>query len=327
MKPQLTILFTSAGRRVELLNCFRESAGAIGVDLRVLAADAVPHLSAACRAADAAHAVPRCTEPAYIPRLREICAANRVDLLVPTIDTELRPLAAAREQFAAIGTWVAVSDEATVAMARDKLRTAEFLSRHGIPSPVSVPLGELLARPEALRFPVILKHIDGSSSVGLESADTIEEVCELGLDVARYMAQEKWRGDEYTVNMFFNRDGVCRAVVPHHRMEVRTGEVSKGRTVRHPLLADFARQLAVSLPGARGAICFQAILAPEGGVVFEINARFGGGYPLTHRAGAPFARWMLEEAAELRSTAADDWQENLTMLRYDAAVFIPGGTA
>ena len=58
-------------------------------------------------------------------------------------------------------------------------------------------------------------------------------------------------------------------------------------------------------------------------MVFEINARFGGGFPLTHRAGARFTRWLLEEAAGLLSTAHNDWQEGVTMLRYDAAVFVP----
>ena len=59
--------------------------------------------------------------------------------------------------------------------------------------------------------------------------------------------------------------------------------------------------------------------------VFEINARFGGGYPLAHRAGAPFSRWLLEEAAGRPGSAHNDWEEGVTMLRYDAAMFVPPG--
>jgi carbamoyl-phosphate synthase large subunit len=56
--------------------------------------------------------------------------------------------------------------------------------------------------------------------------------------------------------------------------------------------------------------------------ILEINARFGGGYPLAHRAGAPFTQWLLEEATDRSSSAHDDWRPGVTMLRYDEAIFI-----
>ena len=57
--------------------------------------------------------------------------------------------------------------------------------------------------------------------------------------------------------------------------------------------------------------------------VIEVNARFGGGFPLAREAGADFPRWLVEEVAGLPSTAREDgWQDGLVMLRYDAAVFV-----
>ena len=68
--------------------------------------------------------------------------------------------------------------------------------------------------------------------------------------------------------------------------------------------------------------CFQVIFdAARGPQIIEINARFGGGYPLADRAGGTFARWLLEECADLPSSAHNEWREGVTMLRYDAAVF------
>ena len=143
-----------------------------------------------------------------------------------------------------------------------------------------------------------------------------------------YVAQEYLRGREYTVNIFFDRSGVLRAAVPHLRYETRAGEVSKGITEREPTLVNLAWKLGAILEGASGPLCFQAIITEEGRVgVFEINARFGGGYPLAHQAGATFAKWLLEEAAGLPSSANDRWEEGLTMLRYSASFFrksIPG---
>ena len=57
--------------------------------------------------------------------------------------------------------------------------------------------------------------------------------------------------------------------------------------------------------------------------MIEINARFGGGFPLSLEAGADFPRWMLEELLGLPSTASRDrWRPGMVMLRYDAAVFV-----
>src|SRR3546814_1829214 len=81
--------------------------------------------------------------------------------------------------------------------------------------------------------------------------------------------------------MFFDRSGGLRAAIPHERVQVRAGEVEKGITRRVPRLEALARRIAAILPAPSGALCFQAIVAPDGEAsVFEINARFGGGYPL-----------------------------------------------
>lgn len=319
---KLTVLFSSAGRRVELMQCFRADAKELGLDLRVLAVDLNPAMSPACQVADKSIAVARCTETAFIPQLLEVCAAEKVSLVIPTIDTELETLAINAGRFGELNTRVAVSSAEVVRLARNKIETIRFFARHGIPTPRTAPLDGLLSRPADWRWPVVLKPIDGSSSIGVHTVETLESARALAIDRARYLAQEKWQGCEHTVNVFFDREGRLRCAVPHLRCEIRAGEVSKGITGRHPALMAAAARLGEVLPGARAALCFQAIVTPQGeAAVFEINARFGGGYPLAHRAGANFSKWLLEETAGLPCSAHDRWQEHVVMLRYDAAVF------
>lgn len=197
-----------------------------------------------------------------------------------------------------------------------------MLAAAGVPTPVTAALLDVLDGRAAVPFPAVLKRLDGSRSVGLCFADDIESARALRLDARAYVAQERCLGPEYTVNCFVDQAGVLRAAVPHRRIEVRDGEVSKAVTERRADLNSIAHQIVAAIPGLRGPFCFQAILTDEGPKVFEINARFGGGYPLAHAAGATFGKWLIEEALGLPCTANDEWQDGLLMLRYDAAVFV-----
>lgn len=317
----VTILFSSAGRRNQLMDCFRADAAALAMPLRVLAGDARPELSSACQAADATFRLPRCTTPDYVPTLLEICRRERVGLFVPTIDTELLVLAEHRDEFAAIGTCVVVSAPSFVAIARDKSETMRFLAGTGVNVPRTCSLAEFRDNPKGLCGPVIAKPLGGSSSVGLVRGRSVADFA--ALPDAGYMVQELWEGREYTVNLFFDRKGQLRCAVPHLRIETRSGEVSKGRTERVTPLLEAAQRIAAARNDIRGPICFQAIVNDAGDyAAFEINARFGGGYPLAHRAGGCFSRWLLEELSAGCCTADGIWREGVTMLRYDAAVFL-----
>lgn len=323
MLQPLNMLVTSAGRRNHLIRCFREDAARIGLTLRVIAVDMQPDLSPACHAADASHAVPPCADADYIPSLHDICRREGVKLLVPTIDTELGVLSVHRDEFAVAGVHVAVSAPAVVRLAANKLDTARVLTNAGVMTPVTLTLEEFQANPARLRWPLIAKPVSGSASVGILRPKCQNELLRLTAD--GYIVQECLAGAEFTVNVFFDADGALQCAVPHRRIEVRAGEVSKGRTERVPALLEAAAKLAAVLPGVRGPLCFQAAVQESGEYgVFEINARFGGGYPLAHRAGARFSQWLLEESVGRPSSACDDWRSGVTMLRYDEAVFIDG---
>lgn len=316
----LRILFTSAGRRVELLRCFRAAAEALGISLGIIATDVSPGLSAACHEADEALRTPNSIDPDFGKSVLDICRRGGVCLVVPTIDHDLLPLSRMRASFDEVGTELAVSSPAVVEIARDKLKSAEFLTAHGIRAPATARLGEAVETRWA--WPVLAKPQHGSASRAIQRIDCAERLRELRADEP-FVIQEMLKAPEFTVNMFFDRTGKLISAVPHERLQVRAGEVEKGITRRRADLIEIARKMASALPGPRGALCFQAMTAADGAPsVIEINTRFGGGYPLADRAGAPFARWLLEEALGRTVTASDDWKEGVLMLRYDAAVFL-----
>jgi len=316
----LSVLFTSAGRRVELINCFMRAGEQLGIPITTHACDLRPELSAACQFASTSFAVPRCDEPNYVDTLLDYCARQKIDLIVPTIDPELYPLALARERFEAVGTKVHVSGPRTIEIVQDKAMTCDVLAQHGVPVPRTGRAEDVRLHPDGWEWPAFIKPSGGSASRGigiLQGPDAIASAYDEPMIV-----QQLLEGDEYTINVFVDPDGTLRTAIPHRRLSVRAGEVEKGVTVRRADIEVIAENLVRALPDAEGVMCFQLIDDKRHGPrVFEINARFGGGYPLADRAGGRFAERLLAQVAGLPEIAQGDWQEGLTMLRYDAAVF------
>ena len=69
--------------------------------------------------------------------------------------------------------------------------------------------------------------------------------------------------------------------------------------------------------GAVGPLTLQAFLTPDGPVLSEINARFGGGFPLGLAAGADYPRWLLAMVAgETLEPRLGAYESGLFMTRY-----------
>lgn len=330
------ILISSVGRRTQLIGCVRESLRALNLAGPVLGVDC-SRTAPGAYLVDQFFIVPPCDHSEFLPRVLTICQENKVAVLIPTIDPELSLYAAHRNDFAAIGTTVAVSSPETIAICGDKVKTHHWLVENELPTgrqttPESVlrdghghGQGYGLGQEQGFRFPLMVKPRRGSASVGCARVASREMLRALSEESTDLLVEEMALGNEHTINVLVDQRGRCLCAVPHIRLEVRAGEVSKGTTVKHKGLMELATRIAGLLPGAYGALNIQCFLGPAGSLqVTEINARFGGGYPLAHRAGADFPKWMLEELLQLPSSACGaDWEDGLTMLRYDDAIFLP----
>ena len=317
------VLLSSAGRRVALLRLFRQSLRELGLEGRILASDA-SSLSAAFHDSDAGFVVPRCYDPDFIPTLLDICARERIRLLVPTIDPELPILAAHKAEFLALGTTVAVSTLDVVDVGNDKQRTHEFLVSSGFPTVHQARLQDVFSDPSGWRAPLIVKPAQGSAGVGVQ---VVKDVAHLPFleGSERLIVQSLAPGLEYTVDVLVDRKGSVVCAVPRRRVEVRSGEVSKGVTERQPAIVGLATDICETLPGPYGAITVQIFFDHESQElsVIEINPRFGGGFPLTRHAGGDYPRWMIEDLLGVSvGSRHEDWRDGVVMLRYDDAIFL-----
>jgi carbamoyl-phosphate synthase large subunit len=312
-------LVLSAGRRVELIRSFKEQRDAMGLNSRILSADIDPQLAPACHVADEGFECPRATEAHYVDSLLELCIRQEVGLVIPTIDTELLPLARNRALFLDNNIHVSVADLQVVEKCRDKRQSGELFAAMGLSYPE-------IYKPNTIRFPAFAKPVSGSSSKGvmlLHSASDAESTVFSSSEtmICEYIGPPFV---EYTVDAYFDFNGVLTCLVPRLRIETRAGEVSKGVTRKNPVYTQMLVAASV-LKGCRGCITIQVFYNPETEEIIglEINPRFGGGYPLSYAAGAPFPGWLMAEAfLQQQIPFHEAWKPDLLMLRYDAAIWV-----
>ena len=271
------------------------------------------------QAADEGFLVPTAAGPDYVQALLDICRRQHVALVIPLIDWELATIAAARESFAAAGTRAVVSDLRVVEICRDKRRTFEFLKAAGLATPEIFTYEEAVGKP----FPLFMKPRFGSSAKDVHTLPDREALEFYHPRAVESVIQEYVQGTEYTVDVYAGFDGAPRVAVPRQRLEVRGGEVSKARTVRHEGVMRDCIRLVEKMRRCAGVVTIQCFVDAAGAIkIIEMNPRFGGGVPLAIRAGANFPRWLIEEHLGRRPLIAPDgWTEDLVMLRYDAEVF------
>lgn len=278
----MRILFTCVGRRVELVQAFREAAERLQEPLEIYATDASDSAPAVCFC-DRAFIAPPIRDEGYIPFLLSLCKEEKIDALIPTIDTDLLILSKNKSAFAEVGTIVCVAEPDKVALCRDKRLTSDYFSSLGLYAPKAV--GDIAQYDSG--FPAFIKPKDGSSSINAYKANTLEELRTYAEKIGDYVVQPFAEGTEYTVDIFCDKDGKPVYITPRIRLAVRAGEVLKTEIRQEPSIIKEMKTLVADFKPV-GGITVQLIRNDKTGqnAYIEINPRFGGGAPLSVKAGA-----------------------------------------
>ena len=317
-KP-FTILFSCIGRRTALVNAFRKSLADLDLQGRILGADRSPY-SAAMQSCDRMLIVPESRHDEYVGRLLDICRTEQVDLLIPLIDPELHILSGLHERFAEVGTTLCLSSSDVVDICGDKVLMHDTLLEAGIDTPKLLAFEDITESD----LPVFMKPRAGSSADDIHRIDTLRQLGFYHKEVSGVIVQEYVEGQEYTLDIFCDRDGEPRCAVPRKRIEVRGGEVVKSMTEKDPAMIEVGLQTCRVLGGCLGPITLQCFRTDSGRIaVIEVNPRFGGGVPLSIAAGADIPAWTIQCArGQEPEIEAMDFQDQLVMMRYDEGVFI-----
>jgi carbamoyl-phosphate synthase large subunit len=308
-----TVLLTCAGRRTSLLKSFQKGAHARGG--RVLAADNDP-LAPTLYLADSGFNLPRVLDPEFLSSLLSLVQDESVRMIVPTIDTELPLLAQNIGRFESVNCILLVSSPKLIDVSSDKWLTMRACEEAGIRTPRSwLPNAFEM---DELPDQIFVKPRDGSASQNTYSLsrDRLSAVLPL---VPNAIIQEKLEGHEITIDSLLDLDGRPIHYVPRRRLRTLAGESIEGVTIDDEGLRPWLLKVLefASAMGGRGPLTIQAFLTKDGPVLTEINARFGGGYPLTHAAGGNYAEWILRNLeGEILRPSFGSYRKGLYMTRY-----------
>lgn len=316
------ILFCCIGRRVSLLKSFQEAARQLKIKALMLGTDTTP-LSSALQLCDKSFMVKPVTHRDYLKQLLRIVKENNVKLLVPTVDLDLKILSRNKAKFASMGCRVLVSEPNVINICQDKRKTYRFLTKNGFDTPLTMSARAALAK-KSINMPCFLKPWDGYASRGNAVIKNRKDLAFFAKKIPNPICQEFIDGAEFTCDAYVDFDLKVRCVVPRKRIQVRAGEVSKGQIVKNPLIMKQVAKLVQKLNAGPGVITIQLFLTPDKKIKFiEINPRFGGGVPLSIKAGADFPKWILAELfAKKTNIRFNTFKDKLIMLRYDGEVWL-----
>jgi len=237
--------------------------------------------------------LPRGDDPDFVDKVLTICEQLHIDLLIPTVDTELLPLAKRLDEFEAAGTKAVIASVDTLEVCLDKWELHKRCEGN-VRVPETVVVDESFD-PASIDLPVIVKPRTGSGSRGIRLIKEAGDLESLDRD-GTMLCQELLPGPEFSLDVFADSSGEVLAVVPRERLKVDSGIAITGRTTHDDALEKFGADVA-RLIGLNTVANVQAKEASEGvPALLEVNPRFPGTMPLTIASGVDMPKLAVDEA-------------------------------
>ena len=262
--------------------------------------------------------LPRGDAPEFARIVWGECQKHRIDVLIPTVDAELIPLAVDHRTFSNAGTLILSSPVEPLRMCLDKFLLLEY-ARDILPVPKFALFDETFESQD-WDFPIIAKPRHGSGGRGIRRVNSKAELAGLPTDCSMLIC-DYLPGAEYSVDVLASSRGRPLATVPRERSRIDSGVSVTSRTVRDPELELYARTIVdeLSLPYVSNV----QFRRDEHGTpkLLEINPRFPGSMDLTVAAGVDMPKHALELLFGTFDTNKLNPFRELAMVRYLAQRF------
>lgn len=251
-------------------------------------------------------AMPSSKDPELWQKISQILVENKIDCVIPSLDETLLGWAERKQQFRELGITVAISGADVIETFVDKWLAYQFFVANDIPTPrTSLAQDYPLIKPrygrggKGIHIPGLLVAMDGM------------------------LSQEIAKGDEYTVDVFCDRESNPLYIVPRKRVSVRDGKSTQGVVVYHKEIIELVSRLckAVKFVGPINVQCFSS--GPDDVSVIEVNPRIAGGMALGFAATENWITLLCDTLLTNNVAQPKPVKYGLRMMRYYAEIFVP----
>ena len=315
------ILFCSVGRRAKLLMNFKESMRGCG---KIIATDMSP-VAPALFFADETYLVPPISAPDYYDKVVDICDHSQAKAITTLIDPEIEILASHRDDLLQRGILPLCPADWTAHLCFDKYEMFKHLHAKGVRTVLtynSLEAFKVGLKEGEISFPVFMKPISGSGSVGIAQCNNMQEVEEKWNDGKfTYIIQELMTGGDCDADVYvdcFSHKPV--AVFSKKKIETRIGGASKTISYKDPKLFAFVEEVCAVLD-LNGPCDMDFFIKDGEYYLSEINPRFGGAYLHAYGAGVDFIQLILNNMdGKENHSIIGQYDEDMIMMMYDDVV-------
>lgn len=253
---------------------------------------------------------------AYLSNLIDLCERENVNLLLSFLDADIDLISCNTDKFKHLKICLMVAPKPMNLIAWDKWETYQFLKKQNFHCPyTSIDLKRTITDIEerAVNFPLYIKPRNGFASINNFKATNIDELKVFFNYQENMLIQEFIAGKEFSFDMLFDMECSLVSLIVKEKILMRAGETQQGRTIRNQNLEEFGKSLASRLEH-RGPLDIDFLVKDEIPYVIDLNPRFGGGYPLSHLAGADFPKKIIRIASGEKLFYSSNYSE-VTMMK------------
>lgn len=307
----MNILLTSVGRRAYLVRYFKEALAGRG---KVFAINSDLQ-SPGMHEADICFLAPPIDSIKYIDFVCDVIEKNEIKLALSLFDIDLSYLAYHKERFELLGVKLIVSEPDVISTANDKWLTYKFCKENNLATPetyLNLEKVEYALESGLIDFPLIVKPRWGMGSLSVFKANDSDELrfyymlikkqimasylkilSTQELDEA-IIIQACIKGTEFGLDIFNDLNRRPIQTIVKKKIAMRSGETDIAEVLPGHFLESTGNNIAKKLKHI-GNLDVDIIISDSGHpYIIEFNARFGGGYPFSHLAGADFPRKLIE---------------------------------
>lgn len=230
------------------------------------------------------------SKPLDCQEVIKLCIEHSIDIIIPWQDSDIESLIDSMEIFKKNNVKLCIGDSVGTKIALSKEKCSEFLRKE---------LGDIVLKAEAWseyeswEYPVVVKPIYGSGSVGVKCIKNPRELEFMNFEKEKYMVQKYLSGAEFTVDIFCT-NGKLIVAVPRKRIKFRAGEVLISQTICREDIIQKTEEICKVLK-LDGVVNIQFMEDEQGNIYCtDVNPRYSGGCAISIYAGFNIPKFLIQ---------------------------------